>query len=385
MESRELRLACESGGERIDAWLSEHVAGVSRSYAQKLLAGGAVSVNGAPAPKSYRTKRGDSISLSIPPPESPVAKGQDIPIAVVYEDAHIIVVDKPQGMVVHPAAGNADGTLVNALLFHCAGRLSDISGVVRPGIVHRLDKDTSGLIVAAKTNAAHQKLAADFKERRVRKLYNAIAVGHLEHGSGRIELPIGRHRTDRKKMAVLESGGRPAVTLFRVVRLLDGLCTWLEAEILTGRTHQIRVHLSHIGHPVLGDALYGGAPRQRQPASGAGWRASGAAAPMGAAAVPARAVGDPEISAATPSNGGGKCARDFAVPVRAAVDPACGAAAPAGCAGRPESCLPAQPASYLHATLLSFEHPITGAAMAFESPLPERFVKLINSRSAQGI
>jgi 23S rRNA pseudouridine1911/1915/1917 synthase len=315
-----IRLACDDdGGERIDAWLSARVGGLSRSHAQKLLSEGAVFVNGAPARKSYRTRRGDDIALDVPPPRRLDAKAQDIPLCVVYEDAFVIVVDKPQGMVVHPAAGNADSTLVNALLWHCGGQLSDINGVVRPGIVHRLDKDTSGLIVAAKTNEAHQRLAADFRERRVRKLYNAIVVGHVEHASGRIDLPIGRHRTERKKMAVLEAGGRRAVTLFRTVRRLDGPLTWLEAEILTGRTHQIRAHFSHIGHPVLGDALYGGAPGRREPAA---------------------AEARPEALQRRREPGG----------------------------------------QYLHASRLGFAHPITGEAMAFESPLPERFARIIGER-----
>jgi 23S rRNA pseudouridine1911/1915/1917 synthase len=203
----------------------------------------------------------------MPEPEITGIPGQDIALDIVFEDESIIVLNKPAGLVVHPACGNRDGTLVNALLFHRAGSLSDINGVIRPGIVHRLDKDTSGLLVAAKTNAAHQKLAADFKSRGVRKISNAIVCGHVGPDNGRVELPIGRHGGDRKKMAVLDEGGRDATTLFHVKKRLPGPATWLEVEILTGSTHQIRVHLAHIGHPVVGDPVYGGksnTPARRQ-------------------------------------------------------------------------------------------------------------------------
>jgi len=251
-----MELVCEDGGGRIDVWLAGGLEGYSRSDIQKRIDGGYVSVNGVTAIKSYKVKNGDRIQMKIPEPEPAGITAQDINLDILYEDAYIIVVDKPRGMVVHPGNGNRDNTLANALAYHCAEGLSDINGAVRPGIVHRLDKDTSGLIVAAKTNGAHYKLAAEFKERRVRKVYNAIVLGHVDRDSGRIEMPVGRHAADRTRMAV-QSGGRSAVTLFKVVKRLPCRYSWLELEILTGRTHQIRVHLARIGHPVAGDPVYG--------------------------------------------------------------------------------------------------------------------------------
>ncbi|MDR3120756.1 MAG: RluA family pseudouridine synthase [Clostridiales bacterium] len=340
------RLICEEGGARLDVWLAANAEGLSRSFIQKLLAEGRVVVNGAPAAKNHRLKPGDEVLLFRPEPKPLDLLRQDIKLNIVFEDAHIIVVDKPRGMVVHPANGNPDGTLVNALLYHCADSLSDINGVVRPGIVHRLDKDTSGLIVAAKTNAAHQGLAADFKGRRVRKLYNAIARGHVAPDSGRIELPIGRHPTDRKRMAVLEGGGRAAVTLFRVVRRLPGPYTWLELEILTGRTHQIRVHLAHIGHPVAGDPVYGAARRAgRRPA-----RAS--AVSLGADAADTR----------------------LACAAQADAHPACAAQDAAAPSERETSIADAiRFGQLLHATVLELNHPVTGERLTFKSPLPPYF------------
>ena len=256
------------GGERVDVWISRAMEGVTRSLAQRLIQNGRVSVNGAPAQKSYIMKPGDVAEVSVPPPRDSMALAEPISISVVYEDRHIIVVDKPQGMVTHPGNGNWSGTLVNALLHHCAGGLSDINGIVRPGIVHRLDKGTSGLLVAAKTNEAHQGLSAAFKAREVHKAYMAVVCGHVAEKTGRIEFAIGRSAKDRKKMAAYEHSGQPpagtrdALSSYRVVSLLHGehgRLTLLEVEISTGRTHQIRVHLAAIGHPVLGDEAYGGA------------------------------------------------------------------------------------------------------------------------------
>ena len=246
-----------SGGGRLDSWLTAQDSGFTRSRIQNLIEEGLVLVNGNLSDKKSKVKQGDRVTVQIPEPRILEAVAEDIPLTICYEDDDIIVVDKPRGMVVHPAQGNYTGTLVNALLSHCAGHLSDINGVIRPGIVHRLDKDTSGLIVAAKNNDAHIKLSEAFQHRRVRKIYNAIVVGGDLPERGRIDLPIGRHPTDRKKMAVRESGGRDSVSLFQVVDRFDGRFTWLEVEILTGRTHQIRVHTAYIGHPVLGDTVYG--------------------------------------------------------------------------------------------------------------------------------
>ena len=248
---------CDEAGGRLDAWLIKKIDGFSRNAAQRLIADGHVFVNGSPAAKNYKTKTGDKIVCDISIEYSGATPAQDIKLKIIYEDDHIIVIDKPRGMVTHPGNGNRDGTLANALAFHCSGGLSDIGGAFRPGIVHRLDKDTSGLVVAAKTNEAHYKLAAEFKERRVRKIYNAIVRGHMKESHGRIEIPIGRHDSDRRRMAITADGGKSAVTLFRVIARLPCAHTWLEIEIITGRTHQIRVHLAGIGYPVANDPVYG--------------------------------------------------------------------------------------------------------------------------------
>ena len=247
------------GGCRLDVWLSSKLSGCSRSHIQKAISEGRVLVNGQKALKNYIVKNGDRVLLEAPDPaDRPSGLApQDIGLKIVFEDDWIIVIDKPRGMVTHPGSGVHDGTLANALAYHFNGGLSDMGGEYRPGIVHRLDKDTSGLIVAAKTNEAHYRLAEEFKGRRVRKIYHAIVCGRVERDRGRIEMPIGRDRADRKRMAVTEDGGREAVTLFNVVMRLPCAYTWLELEILTGRTHQIRVHMARIGYPVAGDATYG--------------------------------------------------------------------------------------------------------------------------------
>jgi 23S rRNA pseudouridine1911/1915/1917 synthase len=244
-------------GKRLDVFLSETEEELTRSQAQKLLQDGFVLVNGAVAAKNYKLRRDDIITLTYPAPVPCRAEAEDIPIDIIYEDDDIIVVNKPKGMVVHPAAGNYTGTLVSALLYHCGERLSAIGGVVRPGIVHRIDKDTSGLLVVAKNDAAHLFLSEQIKEHRVSRIYHAITVGALEE-SFTVDLPIGRHPTDRKKMAVTEKNSKNAVTHVYVMERFSN-ATYVRCELETGRTHQIRVHLSHTNHPLLGDLVYGGA------------------------------------------------------------------------------------------------------------------------------
>ncbi len=240
---------------RLDHYLAEIQADFSRSRVQKLIQEGRVSVNGAAAKPKYRVQTGDVVELAVPPAAPLDLPAQSIPLNIVYEDAGLIVVDKPVGMVVHPAPGHAEGTLVNALLHHC-GDLKGIGGVERPGIVHRLDKDTSGLVLAAKTEAVHRSLTEQFKDRSVEKVYLALVRGVVGPDRGVIDAPIGRHPVQRKKMAVRE-GGREAVTRYAVIARGEG-CSYVRLHPKTGRTHQIRVHLASLGHPILGDKLYGG-------------------------------------------------------------------------------------------------------------------------------
>lgn len=241
--------------ERLDLYVSERER-ITRSAAQKLIDDGLVTVNGAPRPKNYRLRDGDEVEVEYPEPVPDDALPEDIPLEIVYEDDALLVVNKPKGMVVHPAPGNRSGTLVNALLYHCAGSLSAINGVIRPGIVHRLDKDTGGLLLVAKNDAAHLFLAGQLKEHKADRIYHAIVVGQLRDDSGTVDAPIGRCPTDRKKMAIV-SGGRDAVTHWRVLERFNGFC-YVELRLETGRTHQIRVHMSSLGHPLLCDTVYGG-------------------------------------------------------------------------------------------------------------------------------
>lgn len=255
MEIRTLQVNPENAGERLDAFLAEQLEDVTRSAAAKLCAGGSVTREGKPLAKNYRLTGGETIDVALPDPEPMDAVAQDIPLDVVYEDADVIVVNKPKGLVVHPAPGHPDGTLVNALLHHCAGSLSGIGGALRPGIVHRIDRDTSGLIIAAKNDYAHQCLSAQLQDHSLARTYECVVVGNLKADSGTVDAPIGRHPVDRKKMAVV-ANGRPAITHWEVIARYGGY-THVRCRLETGRTHQIRVHMAHIGHPILGDTVYG--------------------------------------------------------------------------------------------------------------------------------
>ena len=255
MEIRTLQVNPENAGARLDAFLAEQLEDVTRSAAAKLCAGGSVTREGKPLAKNYRLTGGETIAVVLPDPEPMDAVAQDIPLDVVYEDADVIVVNKPKGLVVHPAPGHPDGTLVNALLHHCGDSLSGIGGALRPGIVHRIDRDTSGLIIAAKNDYAHQHLSAQLQDHSLARTYECVVVGNLKADSGTVDAPIGRHPVDRKKMAVV-SNGRPAITHWEVIARYGGY-THVRCRLETGRTHQIRVHMAHIGHPILGDTVYG--------------------------------------------------------------------------------------------------------------------------------
>ena len=255
MEPILLRASEESKNQRLDAFLASSLDGLTRSQATRLIESGEVAVDGKAVSKSYKLAGGEDIAVTLPEPEPVEAVPQDIPLDVVYEDADVIVVNKPSGMVVHPAPGHPDGTLVNALLYHCAGTLSGIGGALRPGIVHRIDRDTSGLIIAAKNDAAHQYLSAQLADHTLARTYECIVVGNLREDRGTVDAPIARHPTDRKRMAVV-AGGREAVTHWEVIARYPGY-THVRCRLETGRTHQIRVHMAYIGHPILGDTVYG--------------------------------------------------------------------------------------------------------------------------------
>ena len=251
-------------GQRLDQFVSAH-ADLTRSAAARLIEDGSVTVNGKTVAKNYKVAKGDTLEIILPEPEAAEALPENIPLDIVYEDADIIVINKPVGMVVHPAAGNPTGTLVNALLYHCGASLSGVGGVIRPGIVHRIDKDTSGLLVVAKNDEAHLHLSAQLKEHHVSRIYTAIAVGNFREESGTVDAPIGRHPVDRKKMAVIHNSelrSRDAVTHWSVLARGDAdgnSFTLVRCQLETGRTHQIRVHMASVGHPLLGDTVYGGA------------------------------------------------------------------------------------------------------------------------------
>lgn len=256
MQSEYFEVTADSADKRLDVWLTAELGKFSRSYIEKLIEDGRVTVNGKTVKTGYKLKSIDRVEVNIPEPKLLEVKAEDITLDILHEDEDIIVINKPRGMVVHPATGNYTGTLVNALLEHCKGSLSDINGVIRPGIVHRIDKDTSGVLVVAKNNSAHGILSEKLKEHDIKRLYIAVADGIIREESGKIDAPIGRHPVERMKMAVDVRNGRRAVTHFKVLeRFKDA--TLLELKLETGRTHQIRVHMSYIGHPLIGDTVYG--------------------------------------------------------------------------------------------------------------------------------
>ena len=263
MEPTVLQAGPESAGVRLDSFLAARLEKLTRSAAQRLIETGQVTVDGRTVPKSCKLAGTELVTAAIPEPEPVNAVPQDIPLDVVYEDGDVIVVNKPAGLVVHPAPGHPDGTLVNALLYHCGSSLSGIGGALRPGIVHRIDRDTSGLMIAAKNDFAHQALAAQLQDHSLARTYEAVAVGGFREDRGTVDAPIGRCVSDRKKMAVTDRGGRPAVTHWETLERFFGY-THIRCRLETGRTHQIRVHMAYIGHPILGDTVYGA----KKPVSG---------------------------------------------------------------------------------------------------------------------
>ena len=246
----------EESGQRLDKWLQSQLPDMTRSAIQKLIEQGNVTRNGIVVSKNGKGNAGDVIEVMVPQPKPLEVTAQDIPLDILYEDNDLLVVNKPKGMVVHPAAGNDDGTLVNALLYHCGDSLSGINGIIRPGIVHRIDKDTSGLLIVAKNDIAHQGLAQQIKEHSFTRIYEAVVYGNVKQDEGTVDAPIGRHPTDRKRMAVTDKNSRNAVTHYKVLKRYDGF-THVQLKLETGRTHQIRVHMAYIGHPVAGDTVYG--------------------------------------------------------------------------------------------------------------------------------
>ena len=260
METLDLIVTPELNGERLDKAVPVLYPDLSRSAVQLLIADGEILVNNKQVNKKTTVCVDDVVTINIPEPKELSVEAEDIPLDIVYEDEHLLVVNKPKGMVVHPAAGNYSGTLVNALLHHCGDSLSGINGVIRPGIVHRIDKDTSGLLVVAKTDVAHRGLAEQIKEHSFTRVYNTVVVGNIKDDTGTIDAPIGRHPKDRKKQAVTDKNSKKAVTHFRVLDRFKGF-TFLEIKLETGRTHQIRVHMAYRGNPVAGDVVYGDAKK----------------------------------------------------------------------------------------------------------------------------
>lgn len=255
MQEYHFQITEELEGERIDKALTTLLDSVSRSYISKLIKENQLTVNGKPVKASYQVNTDDEIIFSLPASQEPDIQAENIPLDILYEDKEVIVVNKPKGMVVHPAAGHYSGTLVNALMYHCGSELSGINGVLRPGIVHRIDMDTTGSIIICKNDKAHNFIAEQLKEHSITRKYHAICYGNIKEDNGTINKPIGRHPNDRKKMAVNEKNGKNAVTHYKVLQRFQNY-TYIECQLETGRTHQIRVHMSSIGHPLLGDDIY---------------------------------------------------------------------------------------------------------------------------------
>lgn len=256
MENYLFYAGAEHEGIRLDRFLRDHINGLSRSFIQKIIAENKVTVNGRIVKSKTSLKEGDEIRLELPSCAEPEILPQNIPLDILYEDGDVVVVNKPKGMVVHPAAGHYSDTLVNALLYHCSGSLSGINGVMRPGIVHRIDKDTTGSLIVCKNDRAHEVISSQLKDHSITRKYLAICLGVLKEDTYRIEGPIGRHPQDRKRMAINYRNGKPAITHVKVLERMQG-STFIECRLETGRTHQIRVHMSSIGHPLLGDEIYG--------------------------------------------------------------------------------------------------------------------------------
>lgn len=256
MEYLSMTVDNQENNLRIDKLLSDRIPEQSRSYLQKLIKDGNITVNGSIVKPNYKVQANDLINLSLPEPEEPDILPENIPLDILYEDDDILVINKPKGMVVHPSAGHYTGTVVNAVMYHCNGNLSGINGVMRPGIVHRIDMDTTGAIVICKSDQAHQNLAEQLKVHSITRKYRAIVYGNFKDDNGTITGDIGRHPIDRKKMAIVQRNGKPAITHYHVLERF-GAYTYIECQLETGRTHQIRVHMASTGHPLLGDELYG--------------------------------------------------------------------------------------------------------------------------------
>lgn len=262
MKQINFEVLSEDADSRIDRYLAQQMPDQSRSFLQKLIREEQITVNGRPVKANYRLQPEDQVLVIVPDPQLPDILPENIPLDILYEDSDVLVINKPKGMVVHPAAGHYTNTVVNAVMYHCQGNLSGINGVMRPGIVHRIDRDTTGAIVICKNDQAHQSLAQQLKEHSITRSYRAIVWNNLKEDEGTVDRPIGRHPVDRKKMAVNEKNGKTAVTHYRVLERF-GRFTYIECRLETGRTHQIRVHMASIGHPLLGDEVYG--PSGKQP------------------------------------------------------------------------------------------------------------------------